>query len=179
MPTRLTSMAMAFQAALHIRWTQPTKVGMHPLRRKTQKHLNEIQRREGGRATEDERLERTVIPTSPAPLIEAAPDDEKVAAAQGMRASAPAAGTAPAFAATLGCLEATLDALAAATRAMGEEAVEQAERIEEAPAEPGAFTSRQALRRFEDLVDTLQAAQATAGALRERVGAITVAQRAD
>lgn len=54
MPTRRTSMAMAFQAALHIRWTQPTKVGMHPLRRKTQKHLNEIQRREGGRATEDE-----------------------------------------------------------------------------------------------------------------------------
>jgi hypothetical protein len=102
-----------------------------------------------------------------------------LAAAQGMRASAPAAGTAPAFAATLGCLEATLDALAAATRAMGEEAVERAERIEEAPAEPGTFTSRQALRRFDDLVDTLQAAQATAGALRERVGAITVAQRAD
>ena len=37
------------------------------------------------RANEDERSQRTVIPTSPVPLIEAAPDDEKAAAAQGMR----------------------------------------------------------------------------------------------
>jgi TonB family protein len=41
------------------------------------------------RANEDERLQRTVIPASPVPLIEAAPDDEKAAAAQGMRLPRP------------------------------------------------------------------------------------------
>lgn len=41
------------------------------------------------RASEDERLERTVIPTSPAPLIEAAPDDDKAAEAQGLRLPRP------------------------------------------------------------------------------------------
>jgi len=41
------------------------------------------------RATEDERIERLVIPTSPAPLIEEAPDDEKVAEAQGLRLPRP------------------------------------------------------------------------------------------
>lgn len=41
------------------------------------------------RANEDERIERTVIPTSPAPLIEAAPDDEKAAEAEGLRLPRP------------------------------------------------------------------------------------------
>jgi TonB family protein len=41
------------------------------------------------RAIEDERAERTVIPTAPAPLIEEAPDDEKTAAAQGLRLPRP------------------------------------------------------------------------------------------
>jgi len=41
------------------------------------------------RASEDERIERLVIPTSPAPLIEEAPDDEKVAEAQGLRLPRP------------------------------------------------------------------------------------------
>ena len=41
------------------------------------------------RANEDERLQRTVIPTSSVPLIEAAPDDDQAAAAQGMRLPRP------------------------------------------------------------------------------------------
>lgn len=41
------------------------------------------------RATEDERIERTVIPTSLPPLIEEAPDDEKAAEAQGLRLPRP------------------------------------------------------------------------------------------
>ena len=41
------------------------------------------------RASEDERIERLVIPTSPAPLIEEAPDDEKAAEAQGLRLPRP------------------------------------------------------------------------------------------
>lgn len=41
------------------------------------------------RASEDERLERTALPTSLPPLIEDAPDDEKTAAAQGLRLPRP------------------------------------------------------------------------------------------
>jgi len=66
------------------------------------------------RATEDERLERTVIPTSPAPLIEAAPDDEKVAAAQGMRLPRPFKRLRPEYpdTAALADAEATVDVAA-------------------------------------------------------------------
>jgi TonB family protein len=41
------------------------------------------------RASEDERIQRTVVPTSPVPLIEEAPDDEPAAAAQGLRLPRP------------------------------------------------------------------------------------------
>jgi TonB family protein len=41
------------------------------------------------RASEDERIQRTVVPTSPVPLIEEAPDDEQAAAAQGLRLPRP------------------------------------------------------------------------------------------
>jgi len=41
------------------------------------------------RASEDERIERTIIPTSTPPLIEEAPDDEKAAEAQGLRLPRP------------------------------------------------------------------------------------------
>jgi TonB family protein len=40
------------------------------------------------RASEDERIQRTVVPTSPVPLIEEAPDDDQ-AAAQGLRLPRP------------------------------------------------------------------------------------------
>ena len=41
------------------------------------------------RANEQERIQRAVIPTTSAPLIEEAPDDEKTAAAQGLRLPRP------------------------------------------------------------------------------------------
>jgi len=41
------------------------------------------------RASEAERIQRTVVPTAPIPLIEEAPDDEKAAAAQGLRLPRP------------------------------------------------------------------------------------------
>ncbi|HJT66345.1 MAG TPA: energy transducer TonB [Pyrinomonadaceae bacterium] len=41
------------------------------------------------RASEDERIQRTVVPTSPVPLIEEAPADDQAAAAQGLRLPRP------------------------------------------------------------------------------------------
>jgi len=63
------------------------------------------------RASEDERVERTVIPTSPAPLIEEAPDDEKAAAAQGLRLPRPFRRLHPEYpkSAALADAEATVD----------------------------------------------------------------------
>jgi len=63
------------------------------------------------RANEDERLERTVIPTSPATLIEIAPDDEKVAEAKGTRLPRPYRRLRPEYpkTAALADAEATVD----------------------------------------------------------------------
>jgi TonB family protein len=63
------------------------------------------------RASEDERIERTVIPTSPAPLIEEAPDDEKAAEAQGLRLPRPYRRLRPEYpkSAALAEAEATVD----------------------------------------------------------------------
>jgi len=63
------------------------------------------------RASEDERLERTVIPTSPPPLIAEAPDDEKAAEAQGLRLPRPYRRLRPEYpkTAALADAEATVD----------------------------------------------------------------------
>ena len=63
------------------------------------------------RATEDERRERSIIPTSPLPLITEAPDDEKTAAAQGLRLPRPFRRPHPEFpkSAALADAEATVD----------------------------------------------------------------------
>jgi len=63
------------------------------------------------RATEDERIERTVIPTSPPPLIEEAPDNEKAAEAQGLRLPRPYRRLRPEYpkSAALAEAEATVD----------------------------------------------------------------------
>lgn len=63
------------------------------------------------RASEDERLERAVIPTSPPPLIEEAPDDEKAADAQGLRLPRPYRRLRPEYpkSAALADAEATVD----------------------------------------------------------------------
>ena len=100
-----------------------------------------------------------------------------LAAAQGLRAAAPAEGVAPALAATLGCLEATLDALAAAVADLGEDAVRQLEDVPWSPGDPGP-SAVGAERQFAGLVDILNAGQAMAGSLRERLGAAGAAARA-
>jgi TonB family protein len=58
------------------------------------------------RASEDERIQRTVIPTSPALLIEEAPDDEKAAATQGLRLPRPYRRLRPEYPATAARAEA-------------------------------------------------------------------------
>lgn len=79
-------------------------------------------------------------------------------AARGLRAMAGADGTLPAVAATLGCVETTIDALA--------DAVEQ---LLDAAGEPEADPRRAAERRAET-ARTLRVARDLTGALRERVG---------
>jgi len=127
------------------------------------------------RASDGAGVSTTMIGPGPAPerdpahvLFDHACD--LLAAAQGMRAAAPADGVGPALAATLGCLEATLDALAAAVSGMGDEAVRQ---LQEAPRSPHGhvLSAAGAARQFAGLADTLNAGQAIAGSLRERVGA--------
>src|SRR5689334_5440909 len=63
------------------------------------------------RASEDERIQRTVVPTSPVPLIEEAPDDDQAAAAQGLRLPRPYRRLRPEYpkAAALAEAEATVD----------------------------------------------------------------------
>jgi TonB family protein len=63
------------------------------------------------RASEDERIERTVIPTSPPPLMEEAPDNEKAAEAQGLRLPRPYKRLRPEYpnSAALAEAEATVD----------------------------------------------------------------------
>ena len=63
------------------------------------------------RASEDERVERLLIPKSPVPLIEEAPDDEKAAEAQGLRLPRPFRRLRPEYpkSAALAEAEATVD----------------------------------------------------------------------
>ena len=63
------------------------------------------------RATEDERRERSIIPTSPRPLITEAPDDVKTAEAQGLRLPRPFRRLRPEYpkSAALADAEATVD----------------------------------------------------------------------
>jgi len=63
------------------------------------------------RATEDERIERSIIPASPLPLISEAPEDDKAAAAQGVRLPRPYRRLRPEYpkTAALADAEATVD----------------------------------------------------------------------
>ena len=64
-------------------------------------------------AREDERSQRRIVPESPAPVIEEAPDDEKAAEAQGLRLPRPFARLRPAYPETAARAEAeaTVDVL--------------------------------------------------------------------
>jgi hypothetical protein len=87
-------------------------------------------------------------------------------AAQQMRAAASERGATPAFAATLGCLDAALDAVADAVRSMRREAL-----AGRGIASAGSPTAVAAIdRELAALVDVLRAAQAACDRTRERTG---------
>lgn len=91
-------------------------------------------------------------------------------AAQGLRSAAGARGSTPAFAATVGCVDASLEAMAGAVSAMRREAVRQLARAQ-ASDQPAAVTSAaDAVREFSELADALAEAHDAAGRMRERLG---------
>jgi HAMP domain-containing protein len=86
---------------------------------------------------------------------------ELLFAAQALRDAAGTRGSAPAIAATIGCLDASLEALAEAVRAMRGEASRAGSSA------PGA---EDAGREFSEFVAAIASAHRTAGEMRERVG---------
>jgi hypothetical protein len=90
---------------------------------------------------------------------------ELLFAAQALRAAAGTRGSAPAIAATVGCLDASLDALADAVRAMRGEAAREVSRA--GASVPGA---EDAGREFSEFASAIALAHRTAGQMRERVG---------
>jgi hypothetical protein len=87
-------------------------------------------------------------------------------AAQQMRAAASERGATPALAATVGCIDAALDALVDAVSSMRREALAELRIASvESPAETAAVD-----REFAALVDVLRAAQAACDRTRERTG---------
>ena len=92
---------------------------------------------------------------------------ELLLAAQALRAAAGARGAAPSFAATVGCLDTSLEALAEAVDSMRDEA---ARAVARAGRPDGAGSAEAARREFSELVAALDAAHRGAGRMRERVG---------
>jgi hypothetical protein len=94
-----------------------------------------------------------------------------LAAAQGLRAAMAGDGTAPAIAATLGCLEATLEALADSVDEMREQVVDRLDTASELLPEPGVrVRPRQAAQQFDDLARILRSGRDVTGGVRSRVG---------
>jgi hypothetical protein len=92
---------------------------------------------------------------------------ELLLAAQGLRVAAGTRGSAPAIAATVGCLDATLEALADAVAAMRGEAAREVSRAEASM--PGAADTG---REFSELAAAIGSAHEAAGRMRERVGPV-------
>ena len=92
---------------------------------------------------------------------------ELLLAAQAVRDVAGARGAAPSFAATVGCLDASLEALSQAVEAMRREA---ARAVGQAGRPAGEGSAEAARREFTELVVALEAAHQAAGQMRERVG---------
>jgi hypothetical protein len=89
-------------------------------------------------------------------------------AAQRMRAAASERGATPALAATVGCVDAALEALADAVRSMRREALAELRIASaESPAAAAAVDHE-----FAALVDVLRAAQAACDRTRERTGSL-------
>jgi hypothetical protein len=95
-----------------------------------------------------------------------------VVAAEEIRAAAAQPGSAAAIAATVGCLEASLEALADAAAGMRREAARQLARSDPSGGRDAGIDASPALadREFSELVDALRAAHLAADAMRERVG---------
>jgi hypothetical protein len=89
-------------------------------------------------------------------------------AAQGIRTAAARAGSAPAIAATLGCVEVALEALAHATAAMRREA--DAELARQDAGSLSGVSGADARLAFSELVCALDTAHHAADQLRERTG---------
>jgi hypothetical protein len=93
---------------------------------------------------------------------------ELLIAAQGVRSAAGARGATPSYAATVGCIDASLEALTGAVAAMRREAAREAERTR-AAGEPLAGAAA-AGREFSALAEALSRAHLAAGRMRERLG---------
>jgi hypothetical protein len=98
---------------------------------------------------------------------------ELLLAAQGLNAAARKPGSAPAIAATAGCLDASLAALSNAVAAMRLEATRHAARSDGAASDSLPTDAMHELQReFSELVDALAAAHRAADETRERVGPV-------
>lgn len=95
---------------------------------------------------------------------------ELLLAARGLRAVAGNDGTQPAIAATLGCLEATFDALADTMTALRAQAAEQAVAAGGGARPETAAGARRVIEQCDETARTLRIARDMAGGLRERVG---------
>jgi hypothetical protein len=89
-------------------------------------------------------------------------------AAQGVRSAAGARGATPSYAATVGCIDSSLEALTDAVVAMRREAAREAERIRSA--DGSATEADDAGREFSALAEALSRAHLAAGRMRERLG---------
>jgi hypothetical protein len=85
-------------------------------------------------------------------------------AAQGLRAVAGTEGAEAAAAATFGCLESAMEALAAATESLAEHAL--------ADLDPDSAAAARIALQCQDAADVLRVGRDVLGAIRERVGAI-------
>ncbi len=93
---------------------------------------------------------------------------ELLIAAQGLRSAAGARGATPSYAATVGCIDASLEALTDAVAAMRREAAREARRTR--PAGEPVAEADDAGREFSALADALSRAHHAAGRMRERLG---------
>jgi hypothetical protein len=99
---------------------------------------------------------------------------ELLLAAQGLRSAACARGSTPAFAATVGCIDASLEALADAVAAMRREAARQVPRAHASDRSAPGSSAEDAAREFSELADALSGAHDAAGRMRERLGPLLV-----
>jgi hypothetical protein len=95
---------------------------------------------------------------------------ELLLAAQGLRSAAGARGSTTAFAATVGCIDASLEALADAVAAMRREAAREVTRARDTGRSAPETEVKDAAREFSTLADALTRAHDVAGHMRERLG---------